>query len=307
MTSDDRKAYLYAALAIAAWSTVASAFKLSLRHLSPQELLLYAAWTSTLVLGGVVAARGSWRTLTDWRARDYALSLGLGLLNPYLYYLVLFGAYDRLPAQEAQPLNYAWPVVLVLLSALFLKQRVTVQTLLAMCISLTGVAIISTRGELTVLRFTDSIGVALALASTVIWAGYWLLNLRDGRDPVVRLWINFLFGTAAVTLHHLVAGEWRFPGWPALAGAAYVGCFEMGITFVWWLNALRFATTTAQVSGLIFLSPFLSLLVIHWVVGERIYPSTVIGLVLIVCGILLQRHRSLPPRPDRQAGLPTDG
>lgn len=286
----EHKAYLYAGLAVAAWSTVASAFKISLRQLTPFELLLYAALSSTLLLGIVVVASGRWRSLAQWRGRDYWVSFALGLLNPYLYYLVLFAAYDRLPAQEAQPLNYTWPIVLVLLSALFLRQRVTPVTMVAMAISLAGVAVISTRGDLLALRFTDTLGVALALGSTIIWAGYWLLNLRDARDPVVRLGVNFLFGSGVVLVHGYLTDALRVPPWNALAGAAYVGWFEMGVTFVWWITALRYARTTAQVSGLIFLAPFFSLIVIHFAVGEPIYPSTVIGLILIVTGIVLQKH-----------------
>lgn len=286
----DHKAYLYAGLAIAAWSTVASAFKLSLRHLSPAELLLYAALTSTLVLAAVITLQRGWGTLRAWRRGDYLTSLMLGLLNPFLYYLVLFGAYDRLPAQEAQPLNYAWPIVLVLLSAVFLRQRITPATVLAMGISLAGVAVISTRGDLLAMRFTDRLGVTLALASTVIWAGYWLLNLRDGRDPVVRMWVSFVFGSIATVAYVLLFEALRLPPARALAGAAYVGCFEMGLAFVWWLSALRHARNTAQVSGLIFLSPFFSLVLIHFAVGEPIYLSTVIGLILIVAGIIAQQH-----------------
>ncbi len=292
MMRREHKAYLFAALAIAAWSTVASAFKISLRQLTPGELLLYAALVSTFVLGVVVVANGTWRSLGEWSGSDYLVSFGLGLLNPYLYYLVLFGAYDRLPAQEAQPLNYAWPIVLVLLSAMFLRQRITLRTLSAMLVSLVGVAVISTRGDLLSLRFTDTLGVLLALGSTVIWASYWLLNLRDGRDPVLRLWVNFIFGTLMVLVHMSLFEPMQLPSLSALAGAAYVGCFEMGVTFVWWMSALRYARTTAQVSGLIFLSPFLSLIVIHFVVGEPIFPSTIVGLVLIVAGILLQRVRT---------------
>ena len=66
--------------------------------------------------------------------------------------------------------------------------------------------------------------------------------------------------------------------------------FEMGLTFVFWLKALKLSRTTAQVSQLIYLTPFFSLLVIHFAVGESIYPSTLIGLVLIVIGILLQQY-----------------
>ena len=39
----------------------------------------------------------------------------LGFLNPFLYYVVLFKAYDLLPAQEAQPLNYTWAITLAIL------------------------------------------------------------------------------------------------------------------------------------------------------------------------------------------------
>ena len=61
----------------------------------------------------------------------------------------------------------------------------------------------------------------------------------------------------------------------------------MGLTFVLWISALRLSRNTAQVSGLIFLAPFLSLVWIHQVLGEAIHPSTLVGLVLIVGGIIL--------------------
>ena len=62
----------------------------------------------------------------------------------------------------------------------------------------------------------------------------------------------------------------------------------MGLTFVLWLSALRASENTARVSQLIFLSPFLSLIFIHFVLGETIATSTYVGLVLIVGGLLLR-------------------
>jgi len=284
------RAYLCAAAAVLAWSTVATAFKLSLRHLDPAALLAWSALASLLVLLAVLILRGGLRSLGEWRPHDFALSALLGFLNPGLYYAVLFEAYDRLPAQQAQPLNYAWPVVLVLLSALFLRQPVRPQAIAAMLVCLLGVAVISTRGQLLALQFSDPIGVALALGSTVIWASYWLLNMRDGRDPVLRLTINFVFGATFAFIYAAATGNLAWPSDAGLFGAIYVGTFEMGLTFVLWISALRLSRTTAQVSGLIFLAPFLSLLVIHQVLGESIHSSTVVGLALIVGGIVaLQR------------------
>lgn len=64
----------------------------------------------------------------------------------------------------------------------------------------------------------------------------------------------------------------------------------MGLTFVLWLFALQFSVTTAKVSNLIYLSPFLYLILIHFVVGEVILISTLIGLALIIAGIILQQY-----------------
>ncbi len=284
------RAYLCAAAAVLAWSTVATAFKLGLQHLTPAALLAWSSLASLLVLVVTLAVRGGLGGLRHWTRRDVVYSVLLGFLNPGLYYAVLFEAYDRLPAQQAQPLNYAWPVVLVLLSALFLGQPLRPRTLVAMAVCLLGVAVISTRGDLLALQFDDPVGVGLALFSTVIWAGYWLLNLREAGDPVLRLTVNFAFGTLFAFAYAGFAGGVAWPSTGALLGAAYVGTFEMGLTFVLWITALRLSRTTAQVSGLIFLAPFLSLAWIHLVLGEAIHPSTVVGLGLIVGGIMaLQR------------------
>ena len=290
------RAYLYAVAAVVAWGTAATAFKLSLQHVSPPLLVAWSALVSLLVLAACARWRGNLRTLSSWSRRDYAWSALLGLLNPGLYYAVLFEAYARLPAQQAQPLNYAWPVVLVLLSALLLRQPIPARAIGAMLVCLLGVAVISTRGDLLALQFENPTGVALALSSTVIWAGYWLLNLRDRHDPVLRLLVNFAFGTLFAFVYALAAGDVHVPPAAGLFGAAWIGTFEMGLTFVLWISALKLSRTTAEVSGLIFLAPFLSLLVIWQVLGERIHPSTLVGLVLIVGGILaLQRATAARP------------
>ncbi len=73
---------------------------------------------------------------------------------------------------------------------------------------------------------------------------------------------------------NLFFGESFTFNWQGIAGAIYVGLFEMGITFVLWLTALKKATHIARISNLIFISPFLSLLLISFILGEPIAPST---------------------------------
>lgn len=286
---DQKKAYLFALAAVLFWSTVASAFKLSLRTLTPAELLLYAGLTSTLVLGLILLFQGKLGDALSGAPRHYRTALKLGLLNPFLYYLILFKAYDLLPAQEAQPLNYTWAITLTLLSIPLLKQKITGREIAAVVVSYVGVVVISTRGAFFRLHFTNPFGVALALGSTVIWALYWIYNTRDGRDPVVALFQNFFFGALFILAYCALTSQLRLPPYQGLLGAVYVGIFEMGITYVLWLQALRLSENTAKVGNLIFLSPFLSLVFIHFLVGETIYPSTYAGLLLIVAGLFIQR------------------
>jgi drug/metabolite transporter (DMT)-like permease len=203
--------------------------------------------------------------------------------------MVLFKAYDLLPAQEAQPLNYTWAITLALLSIPLLKQKIGIKDIFSVFVSYSGVVVISTHGDIFSFRFSNPFGVALALGSTVIWALYWIYNTKDDRDPVAGLLLNFMFGLPWILACCLLFSDVRVSNPFGLVGAAYVGLFEMGITFVLWLSALKLSENTAKVCNLIFLSPFLSLVFIHFIVGEDILPSTFFGLALIVAGLFIQQ------------------
>lgn len=139
------------------------------------------------------------------------------------------------------------------------------------------------------MRFKEPVGVTLALVSTLIWALFWLYNVKDKRDEVIKLFWIFIFGFMYILIYTLAMGQFELPVGYALLGSAYVGLFEMGITFVVWMMALQRAENTARVTNLIFLTPFVSLLIIRLVLKEAIALSTVAGLVLIIGGILWQQ------------------
>ena len=288
---------MYAGAVVLLWATVASAFKLSLRYVEAPHMLLYATLVSTAVLLVVAVWQGKLGQALACTRRQYVRSAAVGFLSPFLYYLVLFEAYNRLPAQEAQPLNYTWPVVVVILSAPLLKQPIGRVSLAAIGVSFAGVLVIATRGDLLSFRFSDPIGTALAVGSAFIWAAFWLTNVRDDRDAVVKLLLNFVFGLIFVSIAVLALAGPPPLDLRGIAGSAYAGVFEMGVTFVLWMRALSLSRTTAQVSNLIYLSPFLSLVLINVFVGETILPSTVIGLLFIVGGIVIRRFDRTAPRP----------
>lgn len=288
-----KRAYFCAFLAVLFWSTSASAFKICL---SPERLnvpvlplLFGASLVASFALFVYLLLSGKVALLKTLSIADFARSAFLGFLSPFLYYIVLFKAYSVLPAQEAQPLNFVWPLTLVLLSVPILKHKIKRRDILAILISFCGVLVISTKGHILSFRLTDPLGVALATGSSIPWALYWIYNIKDKRDEVLGLFLNFTCASVYVFVLMLAAGELKIPGLKGALGVTYVGLFEMGITFLIWLKALKLSKTTANVAGLIYLVPFLSLIVIYFVLGETILPSTIVGAVFIVGGIIFQR------------------
>jgi drug/metabolite transporter (DMT)-like permease len=287
---NQRLAYIYAIIVILFWSTVASAFKITLRYLDFLNLVFFATIVSIIALFLVLCFQRKLNLFKKYKKNDYLRSALLGFLNPFLYYIILFKAYSILPAQEALSLNYLWAITLTLLSIPILKQKISFISIFAIFISFIGVIIIATHGNILSLKFTNPIGVSLALSSTIVWSLFWIYNVKDTRDDVAKLFLNFLFGFIFILITVLFTRKLSIPSIPGLLGASYAGIFEMGITFILWLKVLSLSKTTAKVSNLIYLSPFLSLVIIRFAVGEEILTSTAIGLLLIVTGILVQRR-----------------
>ncbi len=282
-TGSDRGALLLALASVLFWSWAATAFKMALEYHTPWFTVFAGSLISAAVLLVSLLARG--RRLGRGDIRRGAL---FGLLNPFVYYLVLLNAYNGLPAQIAMVVNYLWPVVLVVLAVPLLGQRLTPGGVCGILLSFSGVVFMALYG-----RGSLSISwppLLLALLSTVVWAVYWLLNTRSTGDTNAVLLVCFLFGTAYLGIYGLVTGESFIPRTPALPWLFYIGAFEMGITFILWNTALKRAASAAMVGGLIFLTPFLALIPISIVVGEGIAPSTVMGLVLVTAGIFLEKH-----------------
>lgn len=289
-------AFGYALAAVAAWSTVATGFKLGLRILEPIQLLLLGSVISAVLFAVLATAGGHWRPpprATADRSMPWLVqAAAFGLLNPVLYYLILFEAYDRLPAQIAQPLNYTWAITMALLAVPILGQRLAPRTLAGICIGYLGVLVLLSRGSLSTWSDLDWLGVALALGSTVIWAAYWLTNARSTLPPLTLMAWSFLLASPVLALLCYLG-----PGLPPLTPAtlgygAWVGLIEMGFTFLLWQRALRLTSHAARIGQLIFLSPFLSLVLIATVLGEGIYATSIIGLAIIVTGLWISQRNA---------------
>ena len=94
---DNNQSYIYAGLAILFWSTVPTAFKISLRELDILPMLTIASLTSTLILLIIVITGKKVHLIRLTTRKELLNSAILGFINPFLYYLILLKAYQLLP------------------------------------------------------------------------------------------------------------------------------------------------------------------------------------------------------------------
>ena len=295
---NETKATILALCTVLLWSTVATAFKLSLTYLKPVQLLAWSCNFSLLALGLALYFNGQLSQAWFIDKKNFVKSLAMGTLNPLLYYIVLFKAYDLLPAQEAQALNYTWAFTLALLSVPLLGQQLGKWDLIGGITAYSGVWIIITRGKIFSLVFESPVGVSLALGSTIIWSLYWIGSRKDSSPPLITLFRNFLVATPMVWIICGLTDGIIIPELTAIGGATYVGFFEMGFAFALWLKALKFTKSSARIGNLIFISPFLSLFLISMLLKEKIFYSTIPGLIFIITGLTLQQYSAKHPTKD---------
>jgi len=289
-------AYIYAVAAVLLWGTIATAFKIALSELTVVTMLGIATVVSTIVIFFIVTLSGKLPLMRKMNRTEILYSALLGFINPLIYYIILLNAYSILPAQVAQPVNMIWPIIIVFLSGPLLKQKIPLRSYLALFISFTGVYIISSQGNPLHPGGPNPYGVFLALISSVLWALYFVLNVRDKRDQAVKLLTNFLFGSLYLLIAMIITGSFsQTITLRGLSAAVYCGFFEMGITFWLWLKALELAPTSDKVSNLVFFAPFISLILLHFIIHEPVYLTTPAGLILIIISVFVQNR----PQPEK--------
>jgi len=285
----NNKAYLFAGLAVLFWSTVATSFKVALREYDFIQLIFYVSGVSVVLLFFVLLFQKKLDLVFKQTPKQWTYSLLMGAFNPLLYYLILFKAYALLPAQVAQPLNMIWPITLALLSVPLLGQKISWISIGALFISFAGVFFISSQGGMDGFGKTSFLGVALAVSSSILWSLYWVFNVRDKREEIVKLFLNFLIGFIYLIPVMFFFSDFKIHPGESLIAVVYSGIFEVGITYVLWLKAMNLTTSNAKIGNLVFFAPFLSLIFIHLILKETIYITTFIGLIFIVAGVLVQQ------------------
>ncbi len=283
-------AYVYVGLAVLFWGSSAAVAKLLLAELSNVQVFFYTSIIATITLFLLVVVQGKLAVLKQYRLRDYFTLAYTGFIGIFLYYILLFGALTYLPAQIAFIINYLWPVLFVIFSIALLNERGTLRTFFGLLLSFVGVVVVLSKGSLGAFRLEAPAGILLALGAAIAGGLFFALDKKHNYERFTSTMLYFFFSSIYATITILTVSTIPTINAQQLVGLGWFGVFVSGLAFTFWFLALKHGDT-AKMSNIIFLTPFVSLLFIYFLLNEKILLTSFFGLALIIAGIIVQNRK----------------
>ncbi|GAB3386978.1 EamA family transporter [Amycolatopsis echigonensis] len=272
-------------------------------ELLPADRPLLAAAVRALPAGLVLlaATRALPQGIWWWRA------VVLGLLNIGAFFCLLFVAAYHLPGGVAALMVSAQPMLVLVLSAMLLRTRISGRHLVSCALGAAGVAMLVLRPDAGV----DAIGVLSGLGGAACMAAGVVLTKRWGRPEGASLlaftgWQLTVGGLAVLPLALLVEGVPGHVSGTNLAGFAYLSLVGALLAYLIWFRGIERLPALA-VSFLGFASPLAAAVLGYVVLGQGFSVLQAAGAVVIVVAVALAQPRSprLPPAESRPASSPS--
>ncbi len=293
--------FLLLALAVLFWAgnwVMARALRFDV----PPVALAFWRWTIAFVILlplSAAALRIQWRqVLYAWKP----LCL-LALLATVLQHIPIYIGLKYTAATNGALLNATSPIFIILLAWIFLGERLGLQAISGIVLSLGGVLWIITRGDVGVLAtFNFNVGDLWVLLATLAWAGYTVcLRWRPAKlDPLVFLTSIAAIGVVAMAPLYaleIASGTTMKVNAASLLGIVYVGMFASVFAYIFWNSGVE-QVGPGRAGAFMYLMPVFTAVLSMALLGEVLRFYHAIGIVLIFSGIYLSSrpHPSIAPR-----------
>ena len=243
-------------------------------------LFAAAALLVTTIINGRI------KLLRRYRIKDYVITLLIGLPGTFLYYAFLYAGTAKMAASQAFIINYLWPIMSVVFACIILKEAVTVRKCVAFVVSFLGVLTVA-GGDIFALNTETLIGAGLCVMAAVSYGVFTALNRKWDYDNHITVMLSYFATFILSAVVNLISGDNLKIEPLQWLGFAWSGIFVMAVATVLWALSLKHGDT-AKISNLAYATPFISLVWTFFILQEPIEPLSVIGLVTIVVGILIQ-------------------
>lgn len=212
-------------------------------------------------------------------------AFALALVALFGYHALYLVAFRHAPAIEVNLINYLWPSLIVLFTALLLRARLRAGQLAGTALAFAGVLLLVTRGQALALRWDFVGGYVAALTAAVLWALYSVLNRRYAQVPSAAI-VGVCLAVAAIawaTHHAIETPAMPTPGqWLALVA---MGLGPTGAAFLLWDRGTK-SGDLALLGTLSYAAPLLSTLSLLLVGRGDPHWTQAAAVALLLAGIV---------------------
>lgn len=282
-----------AIVAVTLWGLSFVATKMCLDYLTPAQIIA-ARFVLALPFLYALAAR---QRLSFRPSYDYwKIFLVCGIILA-IHLLIQVEGMKTTTASNTAWLMTTIPVFIVVLSRIFLRERLRLRQMLGMGLAAVGVLFLISRGRLESLDFIRSYGDWLVLGSCLTWSVYTILSKKvSSQSPLAIIVIILTISGAFIVPPTIMAGGLSpFLHLPVkiILALVYLGVFCFGIAYWCWTEALRLKPA-GEVGAYLYLEPLSTMVAAPILLGESITGPLIIGAAMIVAGVWLVERKGRP-------------
>lgn len=209
----------------------------------------------------------------------------LGFLD-CLFYLLLYYGYSIENGIAVLVIQYSWPLIIILLSVVLLKDRLSGRQIIGVMVGFIAVIITFTKGQITQLYVDNPTALLLVFSGAFCFALMSVFSRQYSIDPYISTVWLFIFSTLTSLVLLLSLSEMQLPSqgafWPTLINGVLIN----GVSYILWFKAMNTGNST-KIASVVFLSPVLSVLWLVLLLSEPFEIAYIIGVMLvIISGVL---------------------
>ena len=134
-------------------------------------------------------------------------------------------------------------------------------------------------------------GAIFCALGAVSYGVFTAFNTKFGYDKRISMMLNYAVTFVITSIINALNGDLFIPSAIQCLGFAWNGMFTMAVAATLWVMALRIGKTE-KISNLAYITPFVSMLWTALILHEKITVYSIVGIVVIVSGVLLQMSKS---------------
>jgi len=280
------KAIIYVLICVTFWALIPVVSKLGQSSLNNHQFLFWSSLCSLITFLILLIYTKKISAFKELSIKKWIQSITLGFIGTYLYYILLYYGYANANGLEVLIIQYFWPIFVILLSVILLKEKINIKKIAALIFGFSGVLLILSKGNLKDLHF-DNLTINLIVLLAAFSAGLFsVLSKKIEIDTIVLVSIYFLVATISSFISMLFLSNFKLPSQETIVPILINGILVNGISYLLWIKALR-EVDASFIAPYIFLTPVLSAILLVVFFKEPFQPIYYAGMGCVIFGGLI--------------------